>query len=427
MPHRSLFSLGLAALAAAALMPAARAQTPVPAPIAPSSLDRTQFRANARALGMGGTDLIMFDDASGAAFNPASLAYSGKFSEANTAVGRTNNVHVSKINDLSRGLKDLGNQFNNSSSSLAGVRDAFQKIYSFATDAGANGSGSPASLNANLAPLVGLGFAVGGDKKNRPDVHIGVVGFGSLTAKAELRAYSQATLGTSFPGLGSPSGAETAAYGVLGLTSIAVPIAIRTPVGAFGIAPRYVQASYAGAGFMADETSTRNGFESAGVPNGDISGATYREVHQSKFDVDAGYISPVDPITHIRGAIAVHNLLSPTFRLPRRINSSLGALPPGGDFSFTMKPQIDLGGRKDDGQVTYAAELHNLGNVNGGKRTVHLGVNYAVSRAFSVRGGYDRSRFVAGLGFAFGTTRLDLATGANPQEEVALSLTFGGR
>ena len=113
---------------------AASAQTaPVPSPIGPSQLDRTQFRASARAMGMGGSDLLLFGDASGAAFNPAAIAFAGPSSEANTVSGRTSNVHVSKINDLSKGLKDLGNQFNDSNSSLAGIRDSFRKIYSFAT------------------------------------------------------------------------------------------------------------------------------------------------------------------------------------------------------------------------------------------------------------------------------------------------------
>ena len=411
--------LGCAALVVIALSAgrSATAQTAlVPTPIGPSQLDRTQFRASARALGMGGADLLLLGDVSSAAFNPAAIAFAGPSSESNTVSGRSSNVHVSKINDLSKGLRDLGNQFNNSSSSLAGVRDAFRKIFSFATDAGSNGSGSPAQLSANAAPLVGANV------KN-----VGIVAYGSLAAKVELRAYNQATLGTTYTNLGSPSGAETASYGVLGLSNIAVPFSIKTPAGPIGISPRYEQASYAGAGFLANETSTANGFDTSGAPNGDISGATYREVHQSKFDIDLGFISNPDPLYHIRGAVAVHNLLSPTFHLPQRINSSLGAVPSGGDFSFGLKPQIDAGGLGAYHGVTYAAELHNLGSVNGGKRSVHLGVEYPVTRGLTLRGGYDQSRFVAGLGLSFSGVRLDLATGTNPQEEVALSLTFGSR
>jgi len=411
-PISLVAALVLAALAHAGGATEARAQTPVPSPIAPADLDRTQFRASARALGMGGTDLILFGDASGAAFNPASIAFAGQGSEANTITGRTSNVHVNKINDLSRGLKDLGNQFN-SSSSLAGVRDAVQKVYSFATDAGAAGDGSPATLSASVSPLVGA--SVGS---------VGVVAYGGLMAKVQIRPYSQATLGTNFTGLGSPAGAVTAAYGVLGLTNIAVPFSIKTPAGPVGFAPRYVQASYAGAGFLANETSTANGFDPNGAPNGDIAGATYRETNTSKVDLDAGFITNPDPVYHIRGAVVVHNLFSPSFHLARRINSSLGALPAGGDFSFQMKPQIDLGGRTTGPGVTYAAEVHNVNSVNGGKHTVHLGVEYPVSRVFSVRGGYDASRFVAGVGVGTPAFRLDVATGTNPQEQVALSLTF---
>ena len=164
-----------------------------------------------------------------------------------------------------------------------------------------------------------------------------------------------------------------------------------------------------------------------GAPNGNIVGATYKEVHQQKFDVDLGFTSIPDPVYHVRGALVVRNLLSPTFHLPRVVNgSSLGVIP-GGDFNFQMKPQIDLGGLTTMNKVTYAAELHNVNNVNGGKRSFHLGVDYPVGRLLSLRGGYDRSRFVAGLGLSLGGARLDIATGTDPQQQVALGLTFGGR
>ena len=386
-----------------------------PAPVPPTDLDRTQFRASARALGMGGTDLIASGDVSAAAFNPASIGSTGTYSESNTVAGRTSNVHVGKINDLSKGLKDLGDQFNHSNGSLAGVRDAFQKVYNFATNAGASDTGStPATLSASLAPLAG--FSV----KN-----IGLVGYGTLAAKVDLQPVAVAV-----PGLSGPTGKVYASYGVLGLTNVAVPFSLPVRVGTVGISPRFTQASFAAAGFLADETDTSNGFDATvgpTTPNGNIVGATYKEVHQQKFDIDLGFTSIPDLIYHVQGAVVVHNLLSPTYHLPRVINgTSLGVIPPG-DFDFQMKPQIDLGGLGSYSGVTYAAELHNLGNVNGGKRSVHLGAEYGVNKMLFVRGGYDTSRFVAGLGFAFGGVRLDVATGTNPQEQVAIGLTFSGR
>jgi len=406
---------GLAPLAGltAALCGAAHAQAP--APVTPSDIDRTQFRASARAMGMGGTDLIMFGDVGGAAFNPASVGTAGAYSETQSAVGRTSNVHVAKINDLSNGLKNLGDQFNNANGSLAPVRDAFQKVYNFATGAGANAqTGSPATLSASLAPLAG--FSV----KN-----VGLIGYGTLAAKVELQPVAVAV-----PGLTGPTGKVFARYGVLGLTSVAVPFSLPVAVGTVGISPRFTQASFAAAGFLADETDTSNGFDtgvSPATPNGNIVGATYKEVHQQKLDLDLGFTSIPDPVYHVRGAVVVHNLLSSTFHLPRVVNgTSLGVIP-SGDFDFQMKPQVDIGGLSTYNNITYAAELHNLGNVNGGKRSVHLGVEYPLGRTLSLRGGYDRSRFVAGVGLAFGGARLDLATGTNPQEQVALGLTFGGR
>ena len=429
-----LSALGLAGLLGLGLVGAAQAQTTSgtatnpnvtqpPQPVLPGDIDRTQFRGSARAMGMGGTDLILFGDASAAAFNPASVGAAGKSSFATTAEGRTSNVHVDKINDLSKGLKDVGNQINDSNGSLASVRSGFTKIYNFATNAGADATtGSPAVLSASVAPLVGLSGRLG----RKPDsLSIGVVGYGELGAKVQLIANA-----IPVPGLAGPTGKVSAAYGVLGLTNVAVPLALPVKVGTLGFAPRFEQASYAAAGFLADETSTANGFDttvSPTTPNGNITGATYREVHQSKFDADLGFTSIADPLYHIRGAIVVHNLFSPTFHLPRVINGNSLGVPAGGSFDFTMKPQIDLGGRSDYGGVTYAVELHDVNNVNGGKRSFHAGVEYPVARAFAVRVGYDRSRFVAGIGIGTSAFRLDLATGTNPQEQVALGLTFGTR
>ena len=396
----------------AALCGAAHAQAP--APVTPSELDRTQFRASAHAMGMGGTDLILSGDVGGAAFNPASVGAAGAYSETQTAVGRTSNVHVAKINDLSNGLKDLGNQFNNANGSLAPVRDAFQKVYRFATNAGANDqSGSPATLSASLAPLAG--FSV----KN-----IGLVGYGTLSAKVQLQAQA-----IPVPGLNDlPTGKVAAGYGVLGLSNIAIPFSIPVAVGTVGISPRFTQASYAGAGFVADETDATSFGSTNGVPNGSISGATYKEVHQQKFDLDLGFTSIPDPLYHVRGAVVIHNLLSPTYHLPLLVNgSSLGKAATLTNFDFQMKPQIDLGILRETKGLSLAAELHNLGNVNGGKRSVHLGAEYAVAHSVFLRGGYDQSRFVVGVGFAFSGVRLDLATGSKPQEQAALSLTFGGR
>jgi len=405
----TLAGLTLAGLTGAlALCGAAHAQAP--APVTPSDIDRTQFRASARAMGMGGTDLILFGDVGGAAFNPASVGTAGAYSETQTVVGRTSNVHVSKINDLSNGLKDLGDQFNHNNGSLAPVRDAFGKVYNFATNAGANDrTGSPATLSASLAPL--MGFSV----KN-----VGLVGYGSLAAKVDLQS-----IAVPVAGLTGPTGRVFARYGVLGLSNVAVPFSLPVAVGTVGISPRFTQASFAAAGFLADETDVSNGTDPAtGAPNGNIVGATYKEVHQQKFDMDLGFTSIPDPVYHVRGAVVVRNLLSPTFHLPRVVNgNSLGVILPG-DFDFQMKPQVDIGGLSTYNNITYAAELHNLGNVNGGKRSVHLGVEYPLGRTLSLRGGYDRSRFVAGLGLAFGGARLDLATGTDPQQQVALGLTF---
>ena len=43
------------------------------------------------------------------------------------------------------------------------------------------------------------------------------------------------------------------------------------------------------------------------------------------------------------------------------------------------------------------------------------------------RVGYSGSRFVAGIGLGSENARLDIATGTNPQEQVAIGLTFSTR
>jgi len=413
-----MVTLGTAALAVVFAAPSARCQTAAPvqgSPVMPSQLDRTQIQAGARAMGMGGTDLIG-NDVSYAAYNPASIARCGSSSQTDTVVGRTSNVHVNKINDLSNGLKDLGNQLNSSDNSLTNVRDSFQKVYNFATNAGASDTGTtPATLSGNVAPLAG--FSSG---------NVGIVGYGLLAARVIIQPQAVA-----IAGINAPSGRLGAGYGVLGITNIAIPFSLPVKIGTIGISPRFTQASYAGAGFLADETSTLYGTTTNAngvvVPNGSISGATYKEVHQQKVDADIGFTSIPDPIYHVQGAIVVHNLFSPTYHLPVVFNSGFGSTSTPSNFDFQMKPQFDLGALRQTKGLAIAAELHDLNNVNGGKCSAHLGVEYSAGKMLLLRGGYDQSRFVAGLGLAFGGFRIDLATGSNPQEQAALSLTFGGR
>lgn len=417
---------GLASLLTLGVSGAALCQTTqntsvnvAPDPVRPSELDRSQSSPSTRAEGMGGTGLVLGTDIVDASYNPASIAQAGSYSVGASVVGNTSNVHVSKINDLSKGLKDLGNKVNGSSGnqSLVDIRDSFQKVYNFATDAGANDSnGSPANVGAGLTSAAGVSV------KN-----VGVVVYGSLAAEVRLNAYNQGYLKTNYTGLGSPSGALRAGYGVLGFTNIAVPFSIPLQVGTLGISPRITQASFASAGFVANETDLTNGVDANGTPNGNIIGGTYKEVHEQKFDVDLGFTSIPDPIYHVRGAIVVRNLLSPSYHLPLTPNGAhFGAQPSFNDFNFTQKPQIDIGAAREDSamNLSYALEVHDLNNVNGGKRSLHAGVEYGVNKMFFVRGGYDQSRFVAGLGFAAGGFRLDIASGTNPEEKVALSLSY---
>ena len=87
--------IGMTGLFGALGAPAAQCQAvaaaPVPTPVTPSEIDRTQSQDNARALGMGGSDLIISGDVSDAAANPASMGGANRYSQANTIVGNSIN------------------------------------------------------------------------------------------------------------------------------------------------------------------------------------------------------------------------------------------------------------------------------------------------------------------------------------------------
>lgn len=386
--HSLLTALGVLALASAAHCQ-----------VVPSDMDRTQMRPSARALGMGGTDLIITDDASGAAFNPASISQAGRGSIAADVQARTSNLNVSKVNKVVNDLKDFRDQANNNNinNTVSAVQNSFNELYDFAQGAGANtANGAPARINATLAPL--LGFSVGAPG----GVSGGLLYYGG--AQADVRLLAQ-----SFP----TGRLLQIDGGALVLQNIAVPIALPTTSGTVGISLKSVQANYTGISAVADERTNA------------VSSTVFGESNQRKFDVDLGYTSAPAAVTGIRYAAVVHNLLSPSFHLqsPTGPNGS----PASRDFSFSMKPQIDAGllapipGYKG---LQVAAEVHNLNGVNGGKKTFHLGGELQTSQSFAVRLGYDNQAIVAGIGLSLGDFRIDVATSTRPQERLSIGSTL---
>ncbi len=366
--------------------------------VVPSDMDRTEMRPSARALGMGGTDLIITDDASGAAFNPASISQAGRGSIAADAQARTSNLNVSKVNKIVNDLKAFRDQANsNTNNTVSAVQNSFNELYDFAQGAGANTTnGAPARINATLAPL--LGFSVGAPG----GVSGGLLYYGGAQADVHLTAQSFST-GRLLQIDG----------GALVLQNIAVPIALPTTSGTVGISLKSVQANYTGISAVADERTNA------------VSSTVFGEANQRKFDIDLGYTSAPMAETGLRYAAVVHNVLSPSFHLqsPTGPNGS----PASRDFSFSLKPQIDLGllapipGYKG---LQVAAEVHNLNGGNGGKKTFHLGGELQTSQSFAVRLGYDNQAVVGGIGVSLGDFRIDVATSTRPQERLSIGSTL---
>jgi hypothetical protein len=375
------------------------------APLGPDALNRSEIRPGARALGMGGTSLLAVDDASAAAWNPAAVLRSSRFSVTASAVGRTDNVNVQDIQDVADDIQDLVDVLDTSSPQVSDVQPAFNSVYNFAIKSGANVGGNPARLTGTVTPVVGASFGSYGIV-----THSGLIG--------------DATLGVTGTAVGTRTLSGNS--GALALSTVAIPFArplrvagpARTDLGTIGVSLKFVRADYAAATFTANEASNT------------ITGISFDRVSDQRPDLDIGYITPTLPkYFNAQGAVVIRNLLSPRFSLPQTVSGSFGAVPPvGGNFNFRQRPQIDAGVLVPipNHPAIVAAELHNLTESNGGNMSIHIGGEYRVHRMLALRAGIDRNQLVGGFGLSLGPARLDLAVGTNVQERFALGFTLRG-
>ncbi|BDI32479.1 hypothetical protein CCAX7_45300 [Capsulimonas corticalis] len=380
------------------------------AQVLPGDIDRSQFRASAHALGMGGSDLLLNDGIDSAAANPAAIGDSGKFSFGLSAEARTDNVKWSDINDVVDNVTKVRDQIDNttggiSTGQVTAAYDAFDSIYNFAIKAGAQPNGGPATLKAVGAPSLGFSFG-----------KFGVIAYGGVAVNLKLSAGT----GTG-PGLGlgliptgvvRPSAVQigdkrkvSVDGGLLAMSTVAVPIAVPIAVGVIGVSPKFVRADYGALSYTADAS------------NNLISGTNYNSVSDQKLDVDLGFQSK--SFLGVRYAAVVRNLLQPKFNLKRRV----GGHDQAGDFNFTNSTEFDLGAMYTKENASYVVEEHNLSGANGANSTFHLGGEYRVGPVFALRAGYDDDRFVAGLGFNLHGTRFDIASSSDPDQRIAASVT----
>jgi hypothetical protein len=387
-------------LAALALLGAANgghAQTVV----TPASMNRTLLRENARAGGMGGTYLIIIDDASGAAFNPASIGEAGRYSFSGQAGARTEDIPVSKIQSLKNALDDLRDQISaGGPGQVTAVRTAFNRLYRDAVNAGAQVNGPRAArLAAEADPLVGLSYR-----------NVGLLTYGGLSAVAGL-------------GIGTGTGPDadkrtlTVSAGALAVEVIEIPYAFRLGPGKLGLGFKTIRSSYGGYAMSADAS------------NDTIVGAHIRKEDSRRYDVDLGYTSDSIPIKGlpgpgIRAAGVIRNLFSPDFSIPVEVQQVTG--PPisvPSEANFRFNPQLDVGALAPYSRLLVAMEIHNLSGTNGGDATFHFGGEYRVWKYASLRLGYDADRFVGGVGFNVGPVRLDVASSDKLYKRVAVGLS----
>jgi hypothetical protein len=386
-------------LAAMCLLSASRA-TNAQSLVTPSRIDRTIFRANARAVGMGGTYLLVIDDASAGAFNPALLANAGRYSISIQGGARSENIPVDTINRITDSLDDFRDAIGSGSANLDNLRAELNRLYEAAVDAGARiGEARGGTIAAELDPLVAFSYR-----------NVGALVYGGISVNVA------ASIGE---GTGPNADKRTLAIGagVLDLAIIEVPYAFRLKPGYMGVGLKSIRGSYAGYIIGADAS------------NNSLTGVRLNRQDSRKFDMDLGFISDPIPIKGlpgpgIRAAGVIRHLFAPTFSVPLESTTVIGpdpGLPSNADFR--LNPQIDLGAMAPYKRLLGVLELHNLSATNAGELTVHLGAEYQLARWVTLRAGLDHDRFVGGVGFMTGPVRLDVAVATDPIKRVYAGLS----
>jgi hypothetical protein len=345
--------------------------------------------------------LLLIDDASGAAFNPAQVANAGKYSFSLEAGARTENLNVDRITQLVDSLEELRDQIQaGGPGATDAVRSALNRVYDIAVDAGARpGAGRAVNVQGEIDPLVA------GSYRN-----------------VALLTYGGVGLSTGL-GIGTGTGPNpdnrtlTVSGGALNLTTIELAYAFRLKPGQLGVGVKSVKSKYAGFAMVADAS------------NGTITGANVRETDSRRLDLDIGFLSDPIPVKGlpgpgIRAAGVLRHAFAPSFSVPLEVRSTSGEpinVPESADYR--LNPVIDLGVAAPYKRLVVTTELHNLTSTNGGDLTFHLGGEYRVWKHAVLRAGYDADQFVGGVGFMVGPVRLDLAVASNIEERLYAGLS----
>jgi hypothetical protein len=369
--------------------------------VLPPSMNRTLYRPSARSIGMGGTYLLALDDATSLAFNPALLGNAGRYSFAVEAGARTDNIPWDKFDELQDDLDALRDAIaEGGSAAVDAVLEAFNRLYNFALDAGAQvGEPGLREVSGEVDPFVG--FSVGS---------VGAVLYGGEGLSVGL-GISEGT------GPDADKRTVTVSAGALQLVTVEVGHAFRWGAGRMGVGLKHVRSRYTGYALGADASTNS------------ITGAHVQRTDDGGFDLDLGYITDPLPLKGLDGpglqlAGVVRHLISPEFSVPLEITRVVGPpvdVPANSDFR--LNPQFDLGTAVPFKRLLVAMELHNVSGTNGGQLTFHVGGEYRLLKWLRLRAGYDDDKFVGGVGVAFGPVRLDVATATDPRERVYASLS----
>jgi hypothetical protein len=384
----------------AVLAPGAWAQN---SPVLPNQIDRSVIRPGTRSLGLGGT-ILFGSGVSAAAYNPAAISQNRGFGVGVDLVGRSENVDVAEVKDIIDSVEELNDAVEGGDL----PEESFNDLFEIARGK----TGRP--LRATATPSVGVSLGIS-------RFSTGVLAFSEAIADVRISATGV-----------SPNRRLDVGGGLLGLSTVAVPVSLRvgglkSDYGTVGVNLKMMRADYLAASFNADENPITAGAQS-------VTGTTFDAVDDAKFGLDLGYISPnltKGKPFEVQTALAIRNVIAPKFDL-RTTGTVEDAFGNQGqiavDGSFKQQMQIDLGlrARSSLARVTGYAELHNLTKKNGGDTTFHIGAEYAPIKMLALRAGYDDDKLTAGLGLRLFGSRLDLAVSQKPEERFALGFSFGG-
>ena len=392
--------------------------------IGPKSLDRSFQRPGARALGMGGAYLLATDDATAVAWNPAALVNVKRFTLPVEVTGRVN-FNILDVRDLKDDLEKISDEIPSQISTpddaqrVAGaIRSAFNRVRDF--------SQRNPTLSGSLSPVVGLSFG---------DYGLAISNGSFFEVQTYTGQEDPINLGINY----TPPDTLHAVGGAISLTSVGIAHARSLPMGlTLGVTVRGVRADFLGFRVGVSLTDANNDLipddadkNNDGIIDTDIvAGTLFNRVDNSRFTLDIGAIwePPIQPpMLKVRYAAVVRNALPVKFSLPVSYDpGSTPGLPLPPNFDFRLNPEIDLGAFAEwRGRTNLVFELHNITSSNGGKRSVHAGVEHLfIGNIFAVRIGYDDGKPAFGLGINLIVLRIDLAAGFNPKERAAVGISL---